>query len=99
MDHPVKFSDEHHPLESRVRLQRSESPVPSCLSMKSEDDMERPNKSSEEHHPLESSELSELQSSSAVCEQMSQQRLCQQSVIVDASLLCSNDQDLEAKNK
>ncbi|XP_036376487.1 NLR family CARD domain-containing protein 3-like [Megalops cyprinoides] len=45
------------------------------------------------------SELSELQSSSAVCEQMSQQRLCQQSKVVDASLPCSNDQDPETENK
>ncbi|XP_036381422.1 protein NLRC3-like [Megalops cyprinoides] len=30
---------------------------------------------------------------------MSQQRLCQQSMIVDASPLCSNDQDLEAENR
>ncbi|KAG7491261.1 hypothetical protein MATL_G00001230 [Megalops atlanticus] len=83
----------------RVRPQRSESPVPSCQSVKSDKSMDHPVKFSDEHHPLESSELSELQSSSAVCEQMNQQRLCQQSVIVDASPLCSNDQELEAKNK
>ncbi|KAG7491277.1 hypothetical protein MATL_G00001400 [Megalops atlanticus] len=50
-------------------------------------------------HPPDPSELSELQSSSAVCEQMSQQRLCQQSMVADASPLCSNDQGLEAKCK
>ncbi|XP_036403269.1 protein NLRC3-like [Megalops cyprinoides] len=83
---------------TRVRLQRSESPVPSCQSVKSDWSMEHPINLSDEHHPHESSELSELQSISAVCEQMSQQRLCQQSMIVDASSLCSNDQDLEAEN-
>ncbi|KAG7473197.1 hypothetical protein MATL_G00093000 [Megalops atlanticus] len=99
MDRPVKFSDERQPHESRIRLQRSESPVPSCQSVKSDTSMDRPVKFSDERQPHESSELSELQSSSAVCEQMSQQRLCQQSMSVDASPLCSNDQNLEAENK
>ncbi|XP_036403543.1 protein NLRC3-like [Megalops cyprinoides] len=44
-------------------------------------------------------ELPELLSSSAVCEQVGQQRLCQQSMIVDASPLCSSDQDLGAENR
>ncbi|KAG7491276.1 hypothetical protein MATL_G00001390, partial [Megalops atlanticus] len=94
-------SEHSNPTRSvtRVRLQRSESPVPSCQSVKSDKSMDRLARFGEEHHPLESSELSGLQSSSAVCEQMSQLRLCQQSMIVDASPLCSNDQDLGAENK
>ncbi|XP_036389958.1 NACHT, LRR and PYD domains-containing protein 3-like [Megalops cyprinoides] len=66
--------------------------------MKSDWSMERPIDfaGGEPAPPL--SELSELQSISAVCEQMSQQRLDQQPMIIDSSLLCSNDQELEAEN-
>ncbi|XP_036400547.1 NACHT, LRR and PYD domains-containing protein 12-like [Megalops cyprinoides] len=94
MEHPLAFSEGHLSTEPRVSLQRAASPVPSCQSVKSDCSMEHPLAFSEGHLSTEPSELSDLQSSSTVCEQMSQQ-----SVIVDASPLCSNDQELEAENK
>ncbi|KAG7491274.1 hypothetical protein MATL_G00001370 [Megalops atlanticus] len=99
IDQPIEFRGDVHPPDPRVRLQRSESPVPSCQSVKSNRSIDQPIEFRGDVHPPDPSELSELQSSSAVCEQMSQQRLCQQSMIADASPLCPNDQDLQAENK
>ncbi|XP_036390560.1 NACHT, LRR and PYD domains-containing protein 3-like [Megalops cyprinoides] len=82
-----------------VTVQRAASPVPSCQSVKSDRSMENPPDLGGGQPVPPLSELPELQSISAVCEQMSQQRLDQQSMIVDSSPLCSNDQELEAENK
>ncbi|XP_036403258.1 protein NLRC3-like isoform X2 [Megalops cyprinoides] len=178
MDHPVTFGGGHPGPSPRVRLQRAESPAPSYQSVKSDRSMDLPVTFGGGHPDPSPSELSELQSRCAVCEQVmkepvsitcghsfcrqcissyweqsasarhyacpqcrkrsrtrpmlhahtalagpvqelqqeglspadtlqthtlveptgNQQSLCQQSMIVDASPLCSNDQDLEAEN-
>uniref|UniRef100_A0A6Q2Z4L7 B30.2/SPRY domain-containing protein n=1 Tax=Esox lucius TaxID=8010 RepID=A0A6Q2Z4L7_ESOLU len=43
MDHPNEFRKEDISIELRVHQERSDSPVPSCLSMKSDRSMDHPN--------------------------------------------------------
>nr|WPK86672.1 NLRC3-like protein 111 [Sebastes schlegelii] len=67
LDHPLNFSNEPGPSESKVQSRRrAESPVPSCLSMKSDRSMGKPPEFSNEPGPSESKVQSRRRAESPV---------------------------------